>query len=107
MTDVAGHKNPDQAPFDWLNVHGQYMWHSPARIAGTKEALWRLRDLLVLLLDPQAIAKARGEFYASDGEGYTLTIEVLSEDEPEYIAEFAQSALIAGMAQMRQGAEHD
>jgi hypothetical protein len=63
---------PDEV---WLHLYAQPDWHADARILGTREALMGLRAAIDRALsDGEAALGA----FAGDGEGYTVTIGVVS-----------------------------
>jgi len=55
-----------------LNIYGQESEHLDAKIVGNKEGLIELQNAIY---DAMKHGKATTEMYASDGEGYELTIE--------------------------------
>jgi hypothetical protein len=54
-----------------LHVVPQYTYHADASIVGTREALVALRDAISYALK---CGEAQMDTFASDGEGYTLTV---------------------------------
>jgi hypothetical protein len=60
-----------------LHVYGQYCWHSECRIVGNKNALIVLRDAI-----DDAIKRGKSETGAmtSDGEGYSVEVEMCDAD---------------------------
>jgi hypothetical protein len=60
-----------------LHIYAQFCWHSECRIVGNKNALIVLRDAI-----DEALKKGKSETGAmtSDGEGYTVEIEMLDAD---------------------------
>jgi hypothetical protein len=80
-----------------LNIYGQFDYHSPARIIGNREGLEHLKNTIEQALKSCSantnIKDEQGKLidclFASDGEGYELTIEMnndewgLSDLEPE------------------------
>ncbi len=71
-----------------LNIYGQFDYHSPARIIGNREGLEHLKDTIERALKSSPantdIKDEQGKLidclFASDGEGYEVTIE-MSNDE--------------------------
>lgn len=62
-----------------LNIYGQPYWHADARIIGNREGLLDLRDAInrALRSTPPDYADRTGEaLFASDGEGYTVMVEI-------------------------------
>lgn len=57
-----------------LNLVPQYTHHDDAEIVGTAEALTALRDAIAYALKS---GEAEMSTFASDGEGYTLTVRKL------------------------------
>lgn len=57
-----------------LHVVPQYTYHGDAEIVGTAEALTALRDAISYALKR---GEADMDTFASDGEGYTLTVRKL------------------------------
>ena len=60
-----------------LNIYGQPYWHADARIIGNREGLIELRraiDRAVSGLPVPGISATK-LLFASDGEGYTVTVE--------------------------------
>lgn len=75
----------------WLNLHSQEAWHDEGRIAGSRAGLLALRKAIGRAL---AEGKAVVLVYASDGEGYTLTVELAEPtDEPTYLSWEHQQAV--------------
>lgn len=60
-----------------LHLYAQYCWHSECKIVGNKNALTVLRDAI-----DEALRKGKAETGAmvSDGEGYTIEIEMCDAD---------------------------
>jgi hypothetical protein len=84
--------DPDFTKLPWLHIYAQHMWHSPASIAGTREALTGLRDAIDRCLHSGMDTEAKG--ITSDGEGYGVIISIRSmkalETEPlPYTAPYA------------------
>jgi len=74
----------------YLNIYGQKHWHDTAYINGTKEELIRLRDLINVAINSGCCQE---EFFASDGEGYTIEVVAYSFKEmdelsPQYSDKF-------------------
>lgn len=63
-----------------LHIYAQEMWHLDAYIAGTREDL----EMLRMAID-RALSNGHGQTqaFASDGEGYTVHIVTVSEDQAE------------------------
>lgn len=63
-----------------LHIYAQAMWHDEAYIAGTREDL----EMLRIAID-HALAEGRGQMQAftSDGEGYTVHIVPMSEEQAD------------------------
>lgn len=59
-----------------LHLYAQSQWHSPAYIAGDREALMRLRHVITLALG-DIDYQAKAEFFTNDGEGYQLYIKMM------------------------------
>ena len=60
-----------------LQIYGQYVWHDDARLCGTIEGLTALRNAInsaIVSGLPQKQA-----FFSSDGEGYVVQIEPMTE----------------------------
>lgn len=70
----------DDVPEDSaLHVYGQGIWHAPAYLVGTREALGELRERIEDALDnPRGVSQQAT--WTSDGEGYTLHIVVAREE---------------------------
>jgi len=62
----------------WMQVYGQTFWHQPAKIYGNGIALTALRDALNKALEEKS---AELVAFSSDGEGYTLSIHLVSTEE--------------------------
>lgn len=83
----------DELP-NTLHLYGQYMWHSPAKIVGTRAALKELQEAIRMALSinrPTSIMPM-----VNDGESYTLEIIPMNDDVMEtqrvpYIDEIARS----------------
>lgn len=90
-------------PERWCHVYGQFAWHSPACIRGTKEALSALRDAL-----DQALKEGKAEvgMCATDGEGYAIDVHCVSTiaavGTPEYIMESAVNITKAERERVRE-----
>lgn len=88
-------------PFDlaFLHIVPQFMWHSPAYIAGNVKGLTALRDALTAAIES---GKAEASVFANDGEGYGVEItrhRCTSElGHPPYLFQMIQD----GMAQERE-----
>jgi hypothetical protein len=70
-----------------LHVHAQYTYHADAGIVGTPQALTALRDAINYALK---FREAEIRTFASDGEGYTLTVQRVTDqefdaDKPDYL----------------------
>jgi len=64
-----------------LHVYGPYAHHDDAYVVGTRAGLTALRDALSWLLEAQAPGTGAGfEAFVADGEGFTLTVWLESED---------------------------
>lgn len=63
-----------------LHIYAQTMWHDEAYIAGTREDL----EMLRIAID-HALAEGNGQMqaFACDGEGYTVHIVPMSEDQAD------------------------
>lgn len=77
---------------DTLHIYGQFAQHSDAYIAGDKEALLRLRNLIDLAIQDGVEGV---NFFANDGEGYTTYVYCLPNEEVDklstpYTWEYAQ-----------------
>jgi hypothetical protein len=59
----------------WLHVYGQYMWHSPVTIRGTRAGIEALRRAIDAAL---AGEKGSASVMATDGEGYSVMVEVVN-----------------------------
>jgi len=58
-----------------LNIYGQEFWHTDAKIVGNKLALIALRNLIdSALKNGKTSIGGITPLFASDGEGYELTI---------------------------------
>jgi len=72
----------------WLHIYGQYIYHGPATIKGTRDGLTALRDAITKALE---CGEETAEAFASDGEGYGVNILRVnthaSLGDPEYIYE--------------------
>lgn len=77
----------------WLHVYGQYMWHSPATIRGTRAGLEAMRAAIDSAL---AGEEGRAHMMATDGEGYDLMIVMVNlvsaVGTPEYLIQSEDSA---------------
>lgn len=77
----------------WLHIYGQYMWHSPATIRGTKAGLEALREAVDKAL---AGDEGRESVIATDGEGYDVMVVMVNlvsaVGTPEYIIQSEDSA---------------
>lgn len=75
-----------QPPDNFLHVYGQYCEHSEAVIRGTDAGLRALRDAIDAAL---AGSEAAAHLFATDGEGYTVKVQLSSTiggvGTPEYI----------------------
>lgn len=81
--------------FPWLHSYAQDMWHDTAYLAGTREGIERLRDLLSAALTHEE-GVAASEFLANDGEGYLICAYVLQRADFNqmrlpYVGEIAES----------------
>lgn len=63
-----------------LHVYGQEDSHEPAKIVGNKDALVALWEMLTVIVQKQWAESSTAEFFAADGEGYLLTIELNNDD---------------------------
>ncbi len=64
-----------------LNIYGQAFYHQDARIIGNEEGLTHLRDVIDNALETKRKQNTWGEpLFASDGEGYTVTVECHDDD---------------------------
>lgn len=75
-----------------LHIYNQYVWHDPAYIVGTREALELLLKAVQSALNN---GKDKFDVYAGDGEDYDVHIIVVSDKEmatlrTPYSAEYAQ-----------------
>lgn len=59
----------------FVNLHGQPFPHEQGKIIGNPMGLVILRDAIQMALDERKSVEV--ELFASDGEGYTLRIEVV------------------------------
>ena len=64
----------------WLQIYGQAYWHRPAEICGDETALTALRDAINKALEGK---EAQMLAFSSDGEGYELSVKVMSQEELE------------------------
>jgi len=64
----------------WMQIYGQTYWHMPAKICGNRIALTVLRNALDKALEGK---KVETIMFSSDGEGYDLSIQLVSQDELE------------------------
>lgn len=84
--------------YEWLHVYGQYTYHAPVTVRGSREGLLALRSAI-----DAALETGRGESsaMASDGEGYRIDVSRVSTHanlgSPEYIYE-AHGSLMAAEA---------
>ena len=62
----------------WMQIYGQTYWHQPAKIYGNDLALKVLRNALNKAIET---GKAEIVAFASDGEGYELSIHSVSQEE--------------------------
>ena len=71
--EVAAHtgNDPSREQTPWLHLRGQFTYHGEALISGTKPGLIALRDALTKAIEER---DAELEAFASDGEGYAITI---------------------------------
>lgn len=88
----------EHAGESWMHVYAQSMWHSPASIVGTREALKGLRDAIDQCLHSGMETEAKG--ITADGEGYCVTVAVrsmnaLAEMPLPYTASFAGGVWLA------------
>jgi hypothetical protein len=62
----------------WMQIYGQSHWHQPAKICGNLIALTAMRDAI-----SKTIEEGKSEFvaFSSDGEGYELSIHLVSHHE--------------------------
>jgi hypothetical protein len=67
----------DPATTPWLHVYAQDLSHDDAAIVGTRSGLAALRDALDAAL-AAADGKTKAEVFVNDGEGYLLTVAVVS-----------------------------
>lgn len=65
----------------FLHIYGQFMWHDDANIVGDREAITALRDALSAALDDRWGVSMARDVFVNDGEGYTVTVNVV-DDEP-------------------------
>ena len=65
----------DMEHLPWLHIYGQYMWHSPATIRGSRSGLESLRAARDTALDTGA---GSGEVVATDGEGYAVMVNLVT-----------------------------
>lgn len=63
-----------------INIYGQPAWHFPARIVANREGLEALRVAIDNLLWNTNEKQTIREVFASDGEGYEITIERAPDD---------------------------
>lgn len=78
----------------WLHLYGQYQWHSPSRIVGTRDGLLALKEAVARCLEDRRPFEMQA--FASDGEGYQITVEevpsvtALARRKLPYTAQFAK-----------------
>lgn len=68
----------------YLHIYGQEASHDDARIVGNRVALARLRDALNAMLSPYGPDAPKDRYctvYASDGEGYRVTVALCKGEE--------------------------
>jgi len=63
-----------------INLYSQFTYHEDAKIIGDREGLMALRDALNAALDCIDKKPCMIDVYASDGEGYTLSVICLDDD---------------------------
>jgi hypothetical protein len=84
--------DPSRETTPWLHLRGQFSYHGEALISGSRAGLAALRDAL-----DQAIENrdAEAEVFASDGEGYVVTIRRTARlrdmGDPPYVDQIAQA----------------
>lgn len=83
----------------FLHLFPQYKWHSPARIAGTEEALIALRDALNAAIET---GSAEVSVFAHDGEGYRVEISRHRCTSELGAAPYVLQMVLDGMAQERE-----
>jgi len=86
----------DPETFALIHVAGQPCNHFDAVISGTREGLQALAETIARALDAGEATVV--DAFASDGEGYDLTVKLLSEDEfqkekPPYIDDEINTAV--------------
>jgi Lhr-like helicase len=59
----------------WCHIHAQYLWHSEARIEGSREALTHIRDAIDHCLK-SGMDTNSATLFAADGESYSVKISV-------------------------------
>lgn len=64
---------------EFLHIYGQYSFHTEAAIVGDRKSLTKLRDLIdrALVSKPK---KSKDDFFANDGEGYTVHVIETTDD---------------------------
>jgi len=71
-----------------LNIYGQYMWHTEARIIGNREGLLELKAVIDRALTYKRatsetdVKDNNGDtaLFASDGEGYEVIVECQNDE---------------------------
>ncbi len=73
---------PESEPCRYLHLHQQEFPHDEARIAANREGLKKLREAIDVLLamspSDRDILRV-GHFFASDGEGFDVVLELHSD----------------------------
>ena len=99
---VAPRFDPSREATPWLHLRGQFSYHGEALISGTRAGLTALRDALTLAIEQR---DAEAEVFASDGEGYAVTIRrcarIRDMGEPPYIDQLGRAVADAEREFMR------
>lgn len=74
--DARKDESPENTPHAVLHLYPLAGEHEDGRIVGSRKALTALRDQLDHVVEHGARYVHRG-YYAADGEGYDLTVELL------------------------------
>lgn len=64
-----------------INIYGQNTYHSEAVIVGTREGLRVLADTIIATFESGNDGAFECDVFASDGEGYTIKVQTMSESE--------------------------
>ena len=81
---VGQSEKVDLATLPWLHVYSQICEHFDARIVGNRKALEILKatieEALKLSFDADSEARTSEEVFATDGEGYDVSVKLLPDD---------------------------